>query len=45
MCYFLVPLSNIACLYTHVYLLNRIASFDKLKNNNSKYKKIPPEDG
>ena len=45
MCYFLVPLSNIVCLFTRVYL-NRIASFEKLKNNNNKYQNtISPKDG
>ena len=47
MCYFLVPLSNVVCLFTHACVfLNRIASFEKLKNNNSKYQNtISPEDG
>ena len=46
MCYFLVPWSNIVCLFTHAYFLNRIASFEKLKNNNNKYENtISPEDG
>ena len=45
MCYFLVPLSNIVCLFTRVFL-NRIASFEKLKNNNNKYQNtISPKDG
>ena len=38
MCYFLVPLSNIVWfVYTCVFF-NRTASFEKLKNNNNKYK-------
>ena len=45
MCHFLVPLSNIGCLFTRVFL-NRIASFEKLKNNNNKYQNtISPQDG
>ena len=47
MCYFLVPLSNIVFVYTGVFL-NRIASFEKLKNNklkNNKYQNtISPKD-
>ena len=46
MCYFLVPLSNIVRLFYTCVFLNRIASFEKLKNNNNKYKNtISPKDG
>ena len=45
MFYFLVPLSNIVLVYTCVFF-NRIASLEKLKNNNNKYQNtISPEDG
>ena len=45
MCYFLVPLSNIVFVYACVFL-NRIASSEKLKDNNNKYQNtISPEDG
>ena len=44
MCYFLVSLSNIVCFLTRVFF-NRIASFEKLKNNNNKYQTtISPKD-
>ena len=46
MCYFFVPLSNIVCLGYICVFLNRIASFEKLKNNNNKYQNtISPKDG
>ena len=46
MCYFVVPLSNIVCLFTHVYFFNRKLSFEKLKNNNNKYQNtISAKDG
>ena len=45
MCHFFIPLSSIGCLLTRVFL-NRIASFEKLKNNNNKYQNtISPYDG
>ena len=40
-----VSLSNIVCLFTHMLFLNRIASFEKLKNNNKYQNTISPEDG
>ena len=44
MCYFLVQLSNIVCLFYTCVFLNRIASFEKLKNNNKYQNTVSPKD-
>ena len=43
--YLLVPLSNIVCFVYTCVSFNRIASFEKLKNNNNTYQNtISPKD-